>query len=124
MGALDQFLCIPYWGPSSLSSLTSLTIWRPPEIICFCILYGVLSNQFLASYMGAPSDQFYRLLYMGAPLISFFTYYMGPPQISFCVYYMGTPQINSFAYYMGAISDQFLHILFGGPFKSVSLHTI
>ena len=45
----DQFLCIPYGRP--LRSVSSLTIWRPPQINLF------------AYYVGAPSEYFFRILY-------------------------------------------------------------
>ena len=62
--------------------------------------------------MGAPSGEFLRLIAIGGLSDQFLRNYMGAPQTSF------------FAYYMGVPSDLFLHILYGGPLKSVSSLTI
>ena len=71
-------------------------------------------------YMGAPSDQFLRLLY-GAPQVSFFAYYMGSPQISFCAYFLGAPLRSVFfSYHMGPPRISFFTCYIGGPLRSVS----
>ena len=103
---------------------------RPPQI------------SFFAYYIEAPSDQIFRLLCGGPPLVNFFAYCVGAPLYKFFAYYMGAPsdqflrllhgggggairsvslvtiwgppQINFFAYYVGAPSDQFICILYGG----------
>ena len=98
---LDNFLRLLYGTP--LWSVSSLTIWGP-----------ALQINFFASYVGASSDQFFCILYIGGPLRSFSSPIRGP-QFSFFTYYMGPPQINVFASYVGASSDQFLRILYSGP---------
>ena len=65
--------------------------------------------------MGAPSDQFHRIVY-GGLLLSVSLLTIG-----------GTPQVNFFVYYKcvyGAPSGQFLRLLCGGPLRSVSSLTI
>ena len=87
---LRSFLCILYWGPqitffayymgpsdqffsynmgAPLRSVPLFTIWAPPQISFFACYRGgggTSDFSFSTKYMGAPSDQFLRLLY-GAP---------------------------------------------------------
>ena len=65
-GPSDHFLLIQYGGPSQISFYA-----------CYKGGGGTSDFSFFTKYMGAPSDQFLRLLY-GAPQASFFAYYMGP----------------------------------------------
>ena len=85
-----SFLSYNMGAPQALRSLSLFTIWGPPQISFFaCHIGGHLRFYFFfTKYMGAPSDQFLRLLY-GAPQVSFFSYYMGPRQISFTAYFLG-----------------------------------
>ena len=69
----------------------------------------------------SPSDQFLCILYWG-PQLTFFASYMGPlrsASVSSLTIW-GLTRISFFAYYMGAHSDQFLRLLYGGPHRSVS----
>ena len=52
-------------------------------------------------------------MYGGPPQVSFFAYYMGAPSDQFIRILYGPPplQISIFAYYVGAPSDQFLCLL-------------
>ena len=59
--------------------------------------------------MGAPSDQFLRLLYGGPTQVSFIVCCMGAPP--------PPPQISFFGYYVGSPSGQFLCIPCGPPPK-------
>ena len=133
LGPPDHFLRLlygPYGAPqisffsynmgAPLRSVSLFTICpSPPHQISFYACYrGATTDfSFFTKYMGAPSDQFLRLLY-GAPQVSFFAYYMGSPQISFCAYFLGAPLRSVFfSYYMGPPADQFLRILYGGPLR-------
>ena len=52
---------------------------------------------------------------------------MGPPLrsiFSLTLTVWGPPHVSFFAYYMGAPSDQFICLLCGGHFRSVSSHII
>ena len=146
LGPPDHFLRLLYGAPqigffsynmgAPLRSVSLFTLCPPPPPIRSVSLHAIRGPPqilvFSQSIWGAPSDQFLRLLY-GAPQVSFFAYYMVSPQISFCAYFlgaalrsiffsyhMGPPQISFFAYYMGGPSDQFLHLLYRGPLRSVS----
>ena len=147
-----QICFFSYNMRAPLRSVSLFTIWGPPQISLFACcrgatshlgffhkIYGAPSDQFLRLLYRVPSDQFLCILFGGPSQISFFSYYMGPPQISFFayymggggplisffVYYMGVPEISFFVYYMRAPpSDQFLRLLYGGPIRSISLHTI
>ena len=101
---------------------------------------------FLAYYMGAPSDQFLCIEYGGplrsvsslimeASLCVFFSYYMGTPQIislhtilgppdRFLRLLYGAPQISFFSYNMGAPLRSVSLFTIWAPLKSVSLHAI
>ena len=145
-GPFGSVLCILYWGPQitsfayymgPLRLVSSHTIWGPLSDQFHCLLYAPLPPphhisffacyrgattdfSFFTKYIGAPSDQFLRLLY-GAPQVSFFAYYMGSPQISFCAYFWGPLSDQFFLLLYGAPSDQFLRILYGGgALRSVS----
>ena len=159
MEPLGSFFCILYLGPQItffayymglLRSVSSDTTWGslsdqfhcllygppPPQIRLFACHRGSTSHfSFFTKYMGAPSDQFLRLLYgprvttglvylltiYGVPSYQFLCIlFGGPSQISFLSYYKGPLQISFFAYYMGGPSDQFLRLLYGGPLRSVS----
>ena len=85
--------------------------------------------------MGAPLDQFLRLLWR-PPYVCFFNTISGP-KISFFAYYMRATQISFFSYNMGApfrsVSllticplplDQFLNLIYGPPIRLVSTLTI
>ena len=91
---LDNFLRLLYGAP--LRSVSSLTIWGPPQI------------NFFASNVRASSDQFLRILYKG-PLRSF-----SSP--------IGGPQVIFFAY--RGPSVQFLCILYWAPLRLISSLTI
>ena len=77
-GPSDHFLLIQYGGPSQISFV--VYYWAPLRSVSMHAIEGVGGTSdfsFFTKYMGAPSDQFLRLLY-GAPQASFFAYYMGP----------------------------------------------
>ena len=149
----SSFACYmrPYSGPflsflaygGSLKSVSSHSIWGPPQI-SFLTYYGGPSDHFFAYYIGAsrslssltiymgPSDQFHCLLYApplrsvslhaigGPPQILVFSQNIwGPPQISFSAYYMGPPQVSFFAYYMGPPQISFCADFLGAPLRSV-----
>ena len=67
-GLSDQLLLIQYGGPSQISFI--VYYMPPPPQISFIACYrgggGTTDFSFFTKYMGAPSDQFLRLLY-GAP---------------------------------------------------------
>ena len=88
-----QFLRLLYGGllrpVSSLTmcgpprSVSSHTIWGPPSGQFLCLLYMEQPQIGFVHYMGAPSDQFLRILF-GGPLISISLLTIwGPPRISF-----------------------------------------
>ena len=127
MGApSDQFLHFYYEGLDPYAFF--LYYMEAPRIISLHTILG-------------PPDHFLRLLY-GAPQISFFSYNMvahlrsvslftiwpsppPPPQISFfACYRWATSDFSLFTKYMGPPSDQFLRLLYGGPLRSVSSHTL
>ena len=86
-----------------LRSVSLFTIWAPPPQISFFACYrgGHLTfSFFFTKYMGAPSDQFLRLLY-GVPSDQFL-----------CILFGGPSQIIFFSYYMGPLSDQFFSSFF------------
>ena len=85
MGAPLRSLSLFTICPPPLRSVSLHAIRGPPQILVF-----------FTKYMGAPSDQFLRLLY-GAPQVSFLAYDMGPPQISFCAYFLGAPLRSVFS---------------------------
>ena len=78
LGPPDHFLRLLYGAPqisffsynmgAPLRSVSLFTIWPPPPQISFFACYkGATSHfSFFTKYMGAPSDQFLRLLY-GVP---------------------------------------------------------
>ena len=127
------------WGPPQISFFTFImkasirmpffyTIWRPLGSF-LCILYWGPPITFFAYYMGPLrsvsshtiwwpiSDQFHCLLYGPPP--------PPPPQISFfACYRWATSDFSLFTKYMGPPSDQFLRLLYGGPLRSVSSHTL
>ena len=139
-GPLRSFLCILYWSPQitffayymgPLRSLSSHTIWGPLSDQFRCLLYTIWGPSqisffacyrggggdtsdfsFFTKYMGAPSDQFLRLLY-GAPQASFFAYYMGPLRSVFVHTFWGPLSARSF-----------FSLTIWGPLRSVSSHTI
>ena len=90
---------------------------RPSQISFFVYYLGAPSDQLYRLLYGGPSDQFFHLLY-GAPLrlVSVLTIW-GPPQISFCGYYMymGAPSGKFLRLLQGAPSDQLLRLLCGAP---------
>ena len=94
---------LPYHIEAPLRSISSLTLWGPPQI------------KFFAYYMGAPSYQCFRLLY-GALCVSFFAYYIGAPlrSVSSIALCMGAPHVSFFAYLMSP-SRQFFHLIYGAP---------
>ena len=133
LGPPDHFLHLLYGAPqisffsynmgSPLRSVSLHAIWgATSHFSCFtkymgspqislCILFGgALSDNFFL--YGAPSDQFFCILYR-EPLRS-----VSSPTI------WGSPEISFFAYYMRPPSVQFLRLLYGGPIRSVSLQTI
>ena len=164
MGApSDQFLLIQYGGPSQISifayhsykfliivrsvylhamgghprSVSSQTIWEPPQVSFFAYYRGALQISFFAYYMVLPSEQFLVLTIWGSHRISFFAYCMGPLRYSLFAYYMGPLRSVSFVTIWGAPSDQFLCLLYvgapldkflrklyGGLLRSVSLITM
>ena len=68
--------------------------------------------------MGAPSDQFLRLLWRPLYVCFFFILYGGPSD-HFFAYYIGAPRsLSSLTIWVP--SDQFLHKIYGGPLRSVS----
>ena len=128
-----------------------LLLWRPPEIMSvFFMLCGDPLDHFFAYYIGAPrslslltiwgpSDHFLLIQYGGPSQISFYACYRGgggAPQILVSSQNIwGPPQISSSAYYMGPLrlvslltiwgpSDQFLCIIFGGPFSARSFFSL
>ena len=84
--------------------------------------------------MGAPSDQFLRLIWRPPYACFFLQYYIGPHSDQFlCLLYDppplrlvslhaigGPPQISCFTKYMGAPSDQFFRLLYGAHSPQVS----
>ena len=125
---LRSISLLPMWGPLQISffayyiggPLRSFSSpIRGPQFSFFIYYMGPPQINFFASYVGASSDHFLRILYSG-PLRSFSSP-IGGPQFSFFAYYMGPPgrppQINFFASYVGASSDQFLRILYRGPLQ-------
>ena len=90
----------------------------------FFILYGGPSDHFFAYYIGAPRS-LSSVTICGPSDLFFLIQYGGPSQISFIVYYMPPPpQISFFACYRGATSHLgFFHKIYGGPLRSVSVHT-
>ena len=95
-----------YMGPGPLKSVSSLTIW---------VLLRPVSSLTM-DYMGPPSGQFFRLLYMEPHQISFFAHYMGrAPSDQFLCLLCGGPLDKFFANCMGAPSGQFLRLLKGAP---------
>ena len=66
-GSLDNFLCILYGGP--LRSVSLLTSYRGPlRSVSSQTIWGPSQTCLFAYYnMGAPSDQFFRLLYGASP---------------------------------------------------------
>ena len=119
----DQFYRLLYWGPQISFSLT---IWGPFRLVSALTIWGPLRSVYVHT-MWWPLQISFFVFYLGASLqITFFSYYMAPPQISFFayIYYMESPQISSFAKYMRVPSDQFFRLLYGSPFKLVSLLTI
>ena len=115
------------------------TILGPPRQVPSHAICGPTQVRFLAYYMGAPSDQFLHLLYLG-PQITFFAYYIGPLRsVSshtiwgplsdqfHCLLY-GTPppphQISFFACYMLSLQISFCAYFLGAPLRSVYSLTI
>ena len=100
-------------------SLSSLTIWGPPQVSFFVYYMRALSDQFFCLLCGGPSNQMLRILYGGGggPHVSFFVYYRRPPQISLFAYYMVPPPSGRFLHllYVGAPLDKFLRLLYGPP---------
>ena len=110
---------------------------EPPQISFFTYyIWGPLRSVSSLTIRGPPSDQFICILFRGPSQISFFACYIRPLRSLFWLVSALTiwglissvslhtiwkpPYINFFAYYMGPPLDQFLCILFGGPFRSVS----
>ena len=122
-GPLRSFLCILYWGPQitffayymgPLRSLSSHTIWGPLSDQFRCLLWGPSQISFYACYRGGG----------GAPQILVSSQNIwGPPQISSSAYYMGPLRLVSLLTIWGP-SDQFLCILFGGPFSARSFFSL
>ena len=82
-GPSDHFLLIQYGGPSQISFV--VYYGAPLRSISMHAIEGgggTSDFSFFTKYMGAPSDQFLRILY-GAPQASFFAYYMGPLRLVF-----------------------------------------
>ena len=112
MGAPScQFLCLRNRGPGPLRSVSSHTIWDPSSGQFLCLLY-----------VGAPLDNFLRLLY-GGPLRSVFSLTWGPLRSIFLLTMWGPLQISFFAYYMGPLRSV-SSLTIGGPLNSVFSHTI
>ena len=86
------------WGPP-LRSVSPLTIWGPLRSVSVHTFWAPLRSVFSLTIWG--------------PLRS-----VSSPTI------WGSPEIGFFAYYIRAPSDQFLRLLYEGPIRSVSLHTI
>ena len=137
LGPPDHFLRLLYGAPqisffsynmgAPLRSVSLFTIWGPPPQISFFACYRRATSDFsfFTKYMGAPSDQFLRLLYMGPlRLVSLLT--MGPPQISFCEYFLGVPlgSVFSLTIYGGPPQVSFFAYCMGAPLRSFSSHTI
>ena len=137
-----------YMGP--LRSVSSHTIWWPISDQFHCLLYGPPPQiSFFACYRWATSDFSLFTKYMGPPLrsvspltiwgplrsVSVHTFWAplrsvfsltiwGPLRSVSSPTIWGSPEIGFFAYYIRAPSDQFLRLLYEGPIRSVSLHTI
>ena len=140
MGALDQFLCILYWGtqltfftyymeappisffsynmraPLRSVSYILLTIYSPPPLrsVSLHAIGGPPQISFFTKYMGAPSDQFLKLTIWGPPHVSFFAYYIWGPLRSVSVHTIWGPLSDQcFLLLYGAPSDQCFCILYG-----------
>ena len=101
-------------------------MWGPPQIRFFAYYMGGGGGLRSVSSLtiGDPSDQFIRILY-GPPLrsISSLAICGGPLRFVFSPTVWAHPPVSFFAYYMPPPPpDQFLCLLCGGPFRSVSLH--
>ena len=122
MGASDHFLAYYIGAPRSLFSLT---IWSP-------------ADQFLLIQWGPLSDQFHCLLYEAPPQISFFACYRGGHFRFFFFHKIyggllrsvspltmwGPLRLVFLLTIWGPLRSVSVHILCGGPFRSVSSHTI
>ena len=126
-----QFFHKIYGGPlrsvSPLTILVSLlTIWGPLRSVSVHTFWGPLSDQFFLLLYGAPSDQFLRILY-GGPLRSVSSHTIWGPLRSVSSLTSSTPpsprSLSSLIIW-GPPSGQFLRLLYGGPLRSVSSHTI
>ena len=113
MGVLsDLFLRILYGGPLRSRSVSSLTVWGPPQTSFFAYYMGPPPRSVsLHTIWGPPSDQFLRLIW-------------GPPQVSFFAYYVVAPQSSFFAYHMGTPSDQFLRLVHRGSLRLIFSSTV
>ena len=109
LGPPDHFLRLLYGAPqisffsynmvAHLRSVSPLTIWGPLRSVSVHTFWAPLRSVFSLTIWG--------------PLRS-----VSSPTI------WGSPEIGFFAYYIRAPSDQFLRLLYEGPIRSVSLHTI
>ena len=121
----DQFHCLLYGPPPPLRSVSLHAIGGPPQILVFSqnmwapplrsvsplTIWGPLRSVSVHTFW-APLRSVFSLTIWG-PLRS-----VSSPTI------WGSPEIGFFAYYIRAPSDQFLRLLYEGPIRSVSLHTI
>ena len=118
---LDHFFAYYIGAPRSLSLLTIWgpsdhflhTIWEPLSDQFRCLLWGPSQISFYACYRGGGAPQI---------LVSSQNIW-GPPQISSSAYYMGPLRLVSLLTIWGP-SDQFLCILFGGPFSARSFFSL
>ena len=149
LGPPDHFLRLLYGAPqisffsynmvAHLTSVSLFTIWpSPPPQISFFACYRWATSDFslFTKYMGPPLRSVSPLTIWGplrsvsvhtfwAPLRSVFSLTIwGPLRSVSSPTIWGSPEIGFFAYYIRAPSDQFLRLLYEGPIRSVSLHTI
>ena len=112
---------LPMWGPLQISffayyiggPLRSFSSpIRGPQFSFFTYYMGPPQINVFASYVGASSDQFLRILYSGPPQVIFFAY--REPSVQFLRILYGAPGPPP--------SDKFLCFLCGGLFRSVSSH--
>ena len=112
-----QFLRLLY-GARPLRSISLLPMWGPLQISFFAYYIGGPVRSFSSPIRG-PQFSFFTY-YMGPPQINFFASYVGASSDQFLrILYSGPPQVIFFAY--RGPSVKFLRILYGPPLRSISL---
>ena len=115
-GPSDHFLLIQYGGPSQISFV--VYYGAPLRSVALHAIEGggdTSDFSFFTKYMGAPSDQFLRLLYGPLRLVSLLTIW-GPSDQFLCILFGGPLSARSFfSLTIWGTSDQFLRILYEDP---------